>query len=158
MISDYPARAVLENIRRNAQRAIPQHLETRYSVEGHVWGGLESEFASRYAGHFDRMIAADCLWMPAQHENLARSMAHLLTKEPSGKIFVIAGFHTGRAKLAQFFNVIEPQGLEVEEIYEEDVEGLRREWMRERDGGREDVTGRKRWLVIARLRRRRDSG
>lgn len=153
-MSDYPAPVVLENLRNNAKRAIPQHLHSKYSVQGHVWGNVDDDFASKYAGHFDRIIAADCLWMPSQHENLARTMAHLLTHHPSGRIYMTAGFHTGRAKLAQFFDAIELEGLEVEEIYEEDVEGLKREWMTERDGGREDVTGRKRWLVVARLRRR----
>ncbi|TKA68932.1 hypothetical protein B0A55_08473 [Friedmanniomyces simplex] len=59
-----------------------------------------------------------------------------------------------RAKLANFFEVAVEEGMETEEIYEEDVGGVRRTWQTERDGGREDVMERKRWLVISRLKRR----
>lgn len=81
-------------------------------------------------------------------------MLHFLTLDAAGRVFAIAGFHTGRAKLAAFFDVAEEEGLAMEEIYEEDAEGTRREWVKERDGGREDHTERKKWLVIARLKRR----
>lgn len=154
VISDYPAPTALENIRRNAKNAIPSEMESAYSVQGHEWGELESEFASKFAGKFDRIIAADCLWMASQHLSLVQSMLHFLTHEESGRVFAIAGFHTGRAKLASFFKVAENEGLEIAEIYEEDVEGVRRQWANERDGGREDVTERKRWLVVAILKRR----
>ena len=100
-------------------------------------------------------LMQDCFWMPWQHQNLARSMLLFLSEDdPSARVYAIGGFHTGRAKLAPFFDVAEQEGLEVEFIQEEDVEGNVRPWMKERDGGREDVTGRKRWLVTARLRRR----
>ncbi|KAI6873852.1 hypothetical protein KC338_g1435 [Hortaea werneckii] len=69
-------------------------------------------------------------------------------------IYAIAGFHTGRRKLAPFFTVAVEQGLELEDIFEEDGEGNRRDWRAERDGGREDPTERKKWLVIATLKRR----
>lgn len=154
VISDYPAPVVLENIRRNAKGAIPKHIEDHYYVEGHEWGDLSTPFAAKDKHHFTRIIAADCYWMPGQHLNLVRSMLHFLTLDPGGRIFVVAGFHTGRAKLAGFFDVAVEEGLEVEEIYEEDAEGARRAWEKERDGGREDHTERKKWLVIARLKRR----
>jgi len=94
--------------------------------------------------------------MPWQHQNLARSMLHFLsTDDPDARVYAVGGFHTGRAKLAPFFDVAEQEGLEVEFIQEEDVTGNVRPWAKERDGGREDVTGRKRWLVTARLKRKR---
>jgi len=43
-------------------------------------------------------------------------------------------------------------GLEIEAIYERDANGVEREWVMDR--GREDATARKRWLVIAILKRR----
>lgn len=92
--------------------------------------------------------------MPHEHENLVKSMLHLLSMDLDARIFSIAGFHTGRAKLALFFQEAVAQGLEIESIYEEDAEGNRREWVEERDGGTENVTERKRWLVIAILKRR----
>jgi len=73
------------------------------------------------------------------------------------RVWVIAGFHTGRDNVASFFDVADTVGLEIEERWEVDVEGRRREWLRDRAGQvGEDVTGRKRWLVVAVLRRRGD--
>jgi hypothetical protein len=86
-------------------------------------------------------------------------MLHFLSPSPDARIFVIAGFHTGRAKLTPFFEeVVEQEGLEIEDLYEMDVDGVHRNWLPERDGGREDIGGRKRWLVVSRLRRRQQYG
>ncbi len=75
---------------------------------------------------FDRIIAADCLWMPSQHENLVNTILyHLGPSDRAGEIYsdngetptsalVIAGFHTGRAIVRGFFDIaIGPQGLPV---------------------------------------------
>jgi hypothetical protein len=92
--------------------------------------------------------------MPWEHENLAKSMLHFLADTPDARIFCIAGFHTGRAKVAPFFEEVVPQsGLEIEEIYEMNANGKRRPWLKERDGGLENPTERKHWLVLARIRR-----
>lgn len=153
VISDYPTDVVLENIRQNAMRAIPAALAKRYRVEGYAWGDVTSDFARTHAHSFDRIIAADCYWMSHQHENLVQSMLHMLSPAPDARVLAIAGFHTGRAKLTAFFEEAVSHGLVTEDIYEEDVQGVRREWAPERDGGREDMTGRKRWLLIAVLKR-----
>ena len=155
VISDYPAPAVLDNIRSNAKNAIPVALESSYRIEGHEWGELSTPLAIEYQHHFDRILAADCFWMQSQHFHLVSSMLHFLTLHCSGRIFTIAGFHTGRAKLASFFDVAVEEGLEVGEIYEENAGGVKREWLKERDGGFEDHNERKKWLVIAILKRRR---
>ncbi|KAK5111025.1 hypothetical protein LTR62_005400 [Meristemomyces frigidus] len=155
VLSDYPAPVVLENIRSNASRAlVPRKLDSIFTVEGHEWGNFDSTFARWKAHHYTTILAADCFWMPSQHYNLVQSMLNFLSWHTSSRIFAIAGFHTGRAKLAAFFDVAVAEGLDVEEIYEEDADGVQRDWKPERDGGREDPTGRKKWLVIARLRRR----
>lgn len=154
VISDYPAQVVLDNIRQNATKNIPDHLKQRHSVQGHSWGVLDTPFALENKHHFTRILAADCYWLSGQHENLVSSMLHFLSLEPSARVFVIAGFHTGRARLANFFEEATAQGLEADEIYEEDDRGKRREWLPERDGGRENHTERKKWLVICRLKRK----
>ena len=153
VITDYPSDAVLGNIRTNAQKAIPTHLQPRYKVLGCEWGDLESDFAVREAQGFTRILAADCYWMPNEHENLVLSMLHFIANSPTAEIFAIAGFHTGRAKLASFFDIALSKGLMIEEIYEEDAFGNRREWAKERDCGREHTAERKKWLLIARLKR-----
>lgn len=81
-------------------------------------------------------------------------MLHFLTLDGNGRIFAIAGFHTGRAKLASFFDEALEGGLEIEKMYEENADGLRRPWLKERDGGFEDHNERKKWLVIAMLKRK----
>ena len=153
-ITDYPTPEILSNIRTNVDRNVPASLRSRVYIQGHEWGTISDSFANSHTNYFTRIIAADCFWMPWQHRNLAQSMLNFLSHRDEARIWVIAGFHTGRAKLAPFFDVAVEEGLEVEAIWERDVDGLEREWRKERDGGLEDVTGRKRWLVIAVLRRR----
>lgn len=155
VISDYPAREVLSNLSSNVRVNIPSDFSPRPRVQGHSWGELNDEFSVSGKGNFTRVLSADCLWMPWQHQNLARSMLHFLSDEPNARVYVLAGFHTGRAKLAPFFEVAEEEGLEVDGIQEIDVAGNMRPWTKEREGGREDVTERKRWLVVAKLKRRR---
>jgi len=153
-MTDYPAPAVLANNRRNVQDAVPVALAHRCSIEGHEWGSLKTPFACSRAHSFTRILAADCYWMSGQHESLVQSMLHFLTLGADGRVFVVSGFHTGRARLANFFEVAVDAGLDIEEIYEEDVGGRRRTWEIERNGGIEDVMERKRWLVVAQLKRR----
>lgn len=148
-MSDYPARVVLDNIRRNVDKNISPESGTRAHIQGHEWGVFDNDFSTTHAHYFSRVLAADCFWMPQVHQELASSMLHFLSHDSDARVFTIAGFHTGRAKLAGFFDVAVEQGLEVEEIFEEDVDGVRRSWAKERDGGRENPTERKRWLVIA---------
>jgi nicotinamide N-methyltransferase len=79
-------------------------------------------------------------------------MQYFLAPAPSARILVIAGFHTGRAKLAAFFeNAVPDSGLEVEEIFELDADGRRRVW--QSHAVEEAVGERKKWLVVARLKR-----
>ncbi|KAF2020396.1 hypothetical protein BU24DRAFT_339297 [Aaosphaeria arxii CBS 175.79] len=152
--TDYPAPPIIETIRKNVAKNVPDHLKANISVEGHQWGELDGPFAMANAHKYTRILAADCLWMPWEHETLARSMLHFLSDSPDARIFCIAGFHTGRAKMAPFYEEVVPSaGLEVEEIYEMDARGRRRSWKRERDGGNENVGERKKWLSVARLRR-----
>lgn len=74
--------------------------------------------------------------------------------DPEGRVLVIAGFHTGRANVASFFDVAEEQGLDVEEIYEDDAEGVRREWSSEENGASDGGSFLKKWLVLATLKRK----
>lgn len=153
VISDYPAPEVLANIETNTKKNIPDVLHEKYKVQGHEWGILNDEFGSRHKGTFTRMLVADCLWMPWQHENLAKSISHFLSAD-TGKAWIVAGFHTGREKMRGFYDtkMLNKYSLEVESIWERDAEGKERKWMIDR--GIEDVTARKRWLVIAVLKKK----
>lgn len=154
-ITDYPAPPILEAIKTNVTKNLPQPLRARVAVQGHLWGDISSDFAAANAHRYTRVLAADCLWMLGEHENLAKSMHYFLANSPDARVLCIAGFHTGRAKLVPFFEEVVPQqGLEVEELFEMDANGARRPWAKQRDGGREDIGERKKWLVVSKIRRR----
>jgi EEF1A N-terminal glycine/lysine methyltransferase len=155
VITDYPAPEVLGNIRDNVERNVLSRKDKtgvgEVRVEGHEWGVLDDTFAKENKESFGRILVADCLWMPWQHENLLRSIRWFLKMD--GRVWVVAGFHTGRAKMRGFYekSALRETGLEIERIWERNAEGLEREWVMDR--GVEDVTERKRWLVIGILKR-----
>ncbi|ELR06738.1 hypothetical protein GMDG_00355 [Pseudogymnoascus destructans 20631-21] len=161
IITDYPAPEVVANIKKNVEVNLPEELRIGREgnpatclVEGHEWGKLseDDDFVQNHKGSFDVILVADCLWMPWQHKELMKSIAWFLG--PGGKAWVVSGFHTGRVKMRGFYNaeLLTEHGLEVESIVERDPEGREREWVTDR--GVEDVTERKRWLVISVLRKR----
>jgi EEF1A N-terminal glycine/lysine methyltransferase len=156
VISDYPAPEVLGNIRDNVERnVLSRKGKTGFcavKVEGHKWGTLDDTFSREEKESFGRILVADCLWMPWQHLNLLKSVRWFMKE--CGRAWVVAGFHTGRAKMRGFYeeSALIEAGLEIEKIWERNAEGVEREWVYDR--GVEDVTERKRWLVIGILRRR----
>lgn len=98
--------------------------------------------------------------MRSQHENLARTMQWFLA--PGGKVWVVAGLHTGRAIVAGFFETVLACGFEIEMIFERDLvyqgrtgdgdgDGVR-EWESVREG--EGPENWRRWCVVAVLKKR----
>lgn len=90
--------------------------------------------------------------MEGEHQALALSMMHFFSYDVSARVLMIAGFHTGRSKVASFFETASSEGLDVDDICEMDTEGTSRPW-NQRTGQREDYDERSRWVVVARLRR-----
>ena len=108
---------------------------------------------SRHRNTFTRIITADCFWMPDQHVPLVRTISRMLEHSSSARVFVIAGFHTGRFILANFFCIAASEGLipDEEDIMEYNVTTQKtRPWKEDRID--EDVIERKQWLVVALLR------
>ena len=135
------------------------------------------------AERYDKIIMADCLWMQSQHESLVKTICHFLDDDKEGSCaIVVAGFHTGRRIVRDFFEfatgesedhetqvvgVVDANGgssrsvspsivnskLKAVEIFELDVDGKRREWMSVRQGENKEEA--KRWCVIAVLVNRR---
>lgn len=153
VISDYPAPEILTTLRSNVENNVPPTKLNPATVQGHEWGVLTDDFSVANEKQFSIILCADCLWVMGEHHSLVRSMLHFLPESANARVWIVAGFHTGRAALASFFDVATEEGLKVEEIWERDVDGNEREWLKIRDGGRENVTERKRWLVVAILRR-----
>ena len=154
ILSDYPSPSILANTKANVESNVPKELQQKLTVQGHEWGVLTDDFSKAYAKQFSRILCADCLWMDGEHYGLAQSMEHFLSYKDDARVWVIAGFHTGRAKLVSFFDIAAQAGLETESIWERDADGNEREWVRERSSGQEDAAGRNKWLVVAILRRR----
>ncbi|KAF2101371.1 hypothetical protein NA57DRAFT_34803 [Rhizodiscina lignyota] len=154
VLSDYPAPTILETLRQNIAGNVPNGLqaEKRVQVQGHTWGELDTAFATAKTHHFTRVLAADCLWMSYEHANLVKSMSHFLSLDTKARVHVIAGFHTGRAKVASFFqDVLSATDLIIESIWECNTDGRRRAWDASRP---EDDSGeRKKWLIVAVLKR-----
>ncbi|KAF2686117.1 hypothetical protein K458DRAFT_441739 [Lentithecium fluviatile CBS 122367] len=154
-ITDYPVPTILATISTNVSTNLPLALQYKTSIHPHQWGVFTTPFATTHFHQYTRILAADCLWVPYEHGNLARSMLHFLSEAPGARVYVIAGFHTGRATVARFFEETAPEvGLEIVDIFEMNSEGARREWLKERDAGEEDIGEWKKWLAVARLRRR----
>ncbi|KAL2819342.1 hypothetical protein BDW59DRAFT_165076 [Aspergillus cavernicola] len=157
-ITDHPSSpalgtsgAISTNVRHNLHE-LNSIGKCTIDIRPHEWGTLTTDtWAASTKGTYTRIIAADCYWMPLEHENLVRTMKWFLA--PEGKVWVVAGFHTGRGILAGFFETAGRMGLEVERIYERDLMSsgeCRRAWVSEREG--EGLENRKRWCVIALLR------
>ncbi|KAK1147454.1 hypothetical protein N8T08_001536 [Aspergillus melleus] len=158
-ITDHPSSPALTGaITSNIDHNIPPSKQSTVSMQPHEWGTLTSDpWALSAKGTYTRIIAADCYWMRSQHENLARTMLWFLA--PGGKVWVVAGFHTGRPIVAGFFETAVKLGLEIERIHERDLNSVtedgsevRRDWVSEREG--EGPENRKRWCVVALLKRR----
>ena len=149
ILSDYPSQKILSTLKINVDRNVPETLRypKKVGVQGHEWGVLTDEFSRSNAGHFTRVLCADCLWMDGNHYGLAQSIAHFLSDKEEARAWVIAGFHTGRAKLVSFFDITSQAGLEIETIWERDADGNERDWDRERIDKE-----RNRWLVVAILK------
>lgn len=83
--------------------------------------------------------------MDWQHDNLCNSIQRLLSDD--GVCLAIAGFHTGRPKVASFFEAVERAGLTfLKPIIERDVMGNDRPWQADR--GREDPVERKKYVYL----------
>lgn len=161
VITDYPAPVVLSTLKANVARNVTSahsvlgKVADQIIIEGHAWGNLDrGGFADGNHHAFDRILVADCLWMPWQHANLMASLSYFLASSTDARVWVVAGFHTGRDNIRGFFDAVQLgcAGLEVERIWERDVLGAEREW----DPNRKfDTThGERRWLVIAVLKRK----
>lgn len=167
VVTDYPAPVIMSTLRTNVSRNIRQELSPLGAslppvvVTGHEWGVFtppadapaddDKNFFASNEHAFDRILCADCLWMPWQHENLHRSIAFFLKKTPDARCWVVGGFHTGRFKMRGFFDpeALAKAGLEIDKIWERDCNGEERPWSWDLD---EDITIRKRWLVVGVLK------
>ena len=79
-------------------------------------------------------------------------MLHFLSLDARSRILAVVALHTGRATVVEFFEVALEGGLVIDEIYEENADGVRRPWLKENVESSEDANERKKWLIVAILR------
>ncbi len=164
----------------------PFKINADISVYSYTWGTSTFYLPSSYGKlapsqpeAFDRIIIADCLWMPSQHVNLCKTILRYLDPlDPDSCALVVAAFHTGRSIVRNFFEVAtgeykvenlegrdedEDEDVDEEiravkgklraaEIFEIDTNAVRRPWEPVRP--KEDKHMAKRWCVCAVLVRR----
>jgi hypothetical protein len=140
---------VIRNLARNVKANVPSSLLPNVQVEPHLWGDLTFGFAVSKQHAFSRILAADTLWMDWQHDRLLMSMAHFLAKTSDARVLVVAGFHTGRAKVSKFFEAVEKHGLEVASICEVHADGGRRQWSTAKE---ETAAENRCWTVMSTLK------
>ena len=165
-ITDHPESPALSsgvaeaNLQFGAKRAREYGLAPLSSVCTHEWGSLKNPVSQNNAGRYQRIIAADCLWMPSQHSRLASSIAHFLSHDdPDACALVIAGFHTGRRIVADFFTQFQDsetsgdgkEVLRIAQISESDMQGTVRPWDETRKESKGEAS---KWCVVAVLVRR----
>jgi hypothetical protein len=184
-ITDHPSSpalvtgAIEANVATNLSKG---NARTKVCVRGYVWGTETMYSVEAYGkavgtlGRYDVIVLADCLWMPSQHANLLSTIAQALSTGPDSRAIVVAGFHTGRRIVRDFFDLAtcladgggrgrgseneadsastaegetgkRLPSLKIEEIYEIDVGGQRRPWQNARPGEEKEES--KRWCVVA---------
>lgn len=113
--TDYPSEPVLATLRSNLERLAAPGVAT---VEGHEWGTDATPVLARLPAGcdgFDLVLAADTLWMPEQHGNLARSIAQVLSRREGAR--AVMAFSLQHKDTFKFFDrAREEQGLAWREV------------------------------------------
>lgn len=140
---------MLKTLRANAKQCLTPELLAKTYVVGHQWGdSVDPLLEAGSQGLYDTILAADCLWMPEQHAALCNTLVATLRRDTEARIHCVAGFHSGRRNLAPFFTKLEMYGLvSTCTTIEMNLDGNTRPWDAERP--EEDLTERKRWLVVS---------
>ncbi len=138
---------------------LPSNHLPKLTVIGHEWGTTTDKLTQGHAYSFTRIIACDTLWLDGEHEALAKSMRHFLSPEPEARCWVVAGWHTGKRKVAGFFETAKKRARLVPEwIGEVDTDFRVREWKPLEEGDIEAEGERNRWMVVAVLKIASSSG
>lgn len=109
---------------------------------------------------YNTILLADCIWASYAHSMLVDSLSTLLSRaDPSSFVYLVSGFHSGRAGVRAFLRKAFAAGLEYDGEWEEvGHDGQRRRWDWDLVDGEEpaeEAEGeaiRNRWVVQGKLR------
>ncbi|KAF8323158.1 hypothetical protein DL93DRAFT_2049849, partial [Clavulina sp. PMI_390] len=155
VLTDYDDPKLIRFLRANVEQCIPEELKPRAKVIGHIWG-QDPEDLIDAAGptKYTRILCADVLWDAFSQPALVKTLCAVFSRtDPSARIIVISGLHTGRGPLAGFLRKAAARGLVPDEtvgLKEFEVGGEVREWDEERPDG--DIRERNRWTLELQLK------
>ncbi|CAO1616599.1 unnamed protein product [Sympodiomycopsis kandeliae] len=173
VITDYPDQGILDTLKENVRLNQAECPTNSLSVQGLKWGdeSQEQEVLRLSLQGYDVIIICDTLWVSSSHPLLIHSLLALLSKQsPHARIFLSAGFHTGRPCIQRFFDMckqgtisesesgalgrlIPDENVQFGGIWEKNViSGEIREWQ-EDDLSMGDIQERAKWCVMAILKR-----
>ena len=111
VVTDYDDDAIVGALRSNikfTRDANPNRRMAPIVAAGHSWGHAMDDVLDLLPPnhtHFDVILLADCVWERFSHDILLRSIKNLLSKSQDARIYMVAGLHTGRRVLIQFFRL-----------------------------------------------------
>jgi len=123
VVTDYDDAAIVQALRTNAAAcaaANPQRKMAPITVAGHTWGQRIDDVldllpctSKEPSPHFGVLLLADCVWERFSHDILLKSITYLLARTPEARVYMVAGLHTGRSTLVQFFRRALEVGLQL---------------------------------------------
>jgi nicotinamide N-methyltransferase len=151
-VSDYPDPLVISALEENIQR---NGIGGRCYAAPYDWGTSTASLLStsdKFGSEsplYDVIIAADTLWNSEFHDIFLQSLTMALRRSRSARVYIVAGFHTGRFTLESFRKMVAQArwGLEVLDLKERQVHtGENRAWDVSR-ADYEDERERRSWLL-----------
>ncbi|WFD17797.1 nicotinamide N-methyltransferase [Malassezia caprae] len=123
VVTDYDDAAIVQALRTNAAAcaaANPQRKMALLTVAGHSWGHRIDDVLDLLpctpkepSPRFGVLLLADCVWERFSHDILLKSITHLLARTQEARVYMVAGLHTGRSTLVQFFRRALEAGLQL---------------------------------------------
>ncbi|KDQ17335.1 hypothetical protein BOTBODRAFT_64330 [Botryobasidium botryosum FD-172 SS1] len=138
VLTDYPDRALIDNIEQNVRTNIPPNQQDRVNVQGYTWGkAVDSLIAAVSDTHpsaqdnaFDLIILSDLVFNHSQHDALLNTCEATLAKgsSPYGTPCLLVFYTHHRPHLAEkdldFFRKAEARGWRCEEFLTERMKAM----------------------------------
>ncbi|KZO90132.1 hypothetical protein CALVIDRAFT_542972 [Calocera viscosa TUFC12733] len=131
VVTDYPDRALVENLEVNIEQNVPEMQRGTVAALGYVWGADTAPLLSAIqpSKHFDLVLLSDLVFNHSQHEALIKSCELLTDLHPQSDEPSVLVFYTHhRPHLAEkdlgFFTLAESRGWICEKFFEEKKQAM----------------------------------